>query len=100
MDRQRVVSFELPVDAPEDERGRVDVLRAIAILRVDDPADPEDPLARCGRVTLKKIVLSAHQAAVEVERLNSLNAGRGCHYTTQLARIELPAGAVKRGSSG
>jgi len=56
-----------------------------AILRSDDFQDPSaTPEVK---ITVKAIVWSQEQAEAEVQRLNALNAAKGCHYWWQSTRL-------------
>jgi len=57
-----------------------------AIVRVDTDAAADVPLDV--KITVKKIVADSSVAAAEVKRLNELNAGKGCHYFSQITRLE------------
>ena len=59
---------------------------AFAILRVDTTVRNDTPFQR--RVTVKKVVLSEDYAKAEVERLNSMNASKGCQYLAQLTELD------------
>ena len=59
---------------------------AFAILRVDTAARKDTPFQR--RVTVKKVVLSEDYAKAEVERLNTMNASKGCQYVAQLTELD------------
>lgn len=60
---------------------------AYAILRVDTtPGHRNNPFTRL--VTVKKVVLSEAYARAEVERLNRLNASKGCQYIAQLTELD------------
>lgn len=85
---RRTVTIDLPEDAPIDERGKPNILRGVAILRVDTPVPKDHPEYA---FSLKKIVFSNTEADSEIERLNRVNRGK-CLYFSQLARIQLPAG--------
>jgi hypothetical protein len=59
--------------------------RAYVIVRFDgfhDDADPETA------ITVKKVVWDQATAEREVERLNRLNAEKGCVYFWQMTRVE------------
>jgi hypothetical protein len=63
-----------------------------AVLRLDEFQGLEVPLDH--KVTVKKIVWSEAVARAEVERLNQLQAGKGCLYFYQVTRLDpVPAGA-------
>lgn len=80
------VSFVLPPDALDEPRGRPDVVRGYAIVRLDERcSDPE------GRFTILRVVFSRSRALAEVERLTALNESKGAVYFLRLARIEVPA---------
>ena len=57
-----------------------------AIVRFD--SDAAEAVRIDARITIKKIVWDAEQADSEVRRLNKLNAGKGCHYFSQVTRLE------------
>ena len=57
-----------------------------AIVRLDEFQDDTAKLEN--RVTIKKIVWSQSTAQSEVERLNTLNADKGCRYFWQTTRVE------------
>ena len=59
---------------------------AFAILRVDIDVRKDTPFQR--RVTVKKVVLSEEYAKAEVERLNTMNASKGCQYVAQLTELD------------
>ena len=59
---------------------------AFAILRVDTDVRKDTPFQR--RVTVKKVVLSEEYAKAEVERLNTMNAAKGCQYVAQLTELD------------
>ena len=59
---------------------------AFAILRVDTNVRGDTPFQR--RVTVKKVVLSEEHAKAEVERLNTMNASKGCQYVAQLTELD------------
>lgn len=59
---------------------------AWAILRVDTAHAKNTPFSRL--VTVKKVVLTEAYALAEVERLNSLNASKGCQYIAQLTELD------------
>jgi len=40
------------------------------------------------RITVKKIVFDAEFAESEVRRLNELNRDKGCHYFSQITRVQ------------
>lgn len=63
-----------------------------AIVRVDTDAGGEVPWHV--KVTVKRIVTDPDHAEAEVKRLNDLNAGKGCHYFSQVTRIEKGAMAA------
>ncbi len=59
------------------------------MIRFDPDADaPED------QFTIKEVVWSAELAAAEVERLNHLNAAKGCRYFAQVTRLFPPRAAA------
>lgn len=65
---------------------------AYAILRVDVTRRKNTPFSRV--VTVKKVVLTEEYAKAEVERLNRMNASKGCQYIAQLTELDeshLPA---------
>jgi hypothetical protein len=39
-------------------------------------------------IVIKKVVRSREEAEQEVQRLNNLNAGKGCEYFYQITRLE------------
>jgi hypothetical protein len=58
-----------------------------AIIRLEtDPAGEAGIDASV--VTVTKVVLSMEAAEQEVERLNKINAGKGCLYFWQITRLE------------
>ena len=59
---------------------------AFAILRVQTDVRKDTPFQR--RVTVKKVVLSEEYARAEVERLNTVNASKGCQYLAQLTELD------------
>ena len=59
---------------------------AYAILRVDTTHAKNTPFSRV--VTVKKVVLSEQYAKAEVERLNLMNASKGCQYIAQLTELD------------
>ena len=61
---------------------------AWAILRVDTAAAKHrgSPFTRV--VTVKKVVLAEAYAKAEVERLNLMNASKGCQYVAQLTEVD------------
>jgi hypothetical protein len=59
---------------------------AYAILRVDTTHAKNTPFSRL--VTVKKVVLSEQYAKAEVERLNLMNAAKGCQYMAQLTELD------------
>jgi hypothetical protein len=59
---------------------------AYAVVRVDTFAGPE--VAWENKVTIKEILWSDEDARREVERLNQINAGKGCCYFWQVTRLE------------
>lgn len=69
-----------------------------AIIRLDTIPRPDAPLEQ-HQVVVKKLVRCRETAEQEVERLNRLNADKGCVYFWQLTRLEKaqeeqqPAGA-------
>ena len=65
---------------------------AYAIIRLDRP-DAGDPVGVAppsgkDRITVKLVVRSPDEADREVDRLNALNAGKGCEYFWQVTRLE------------
>jgi hypothetical protein len=60
--------------------------QAYAIVRVDQDAAPGTTPEN--RITVKKIVGSEELARAEVDRLNRLNAAKGCIYFWQATRLE------------
>ena len=63
-----------------------DARPAWAILRVAAAGRKDTPFSRL--VTVKKVVLTEAYARAEVERLNVLNAGKGCQYVAQLTELD------------
>jgi hypothetical protein len=61
-------------------------LPVYAILRVDAHPHEHGPFSR--RVTVKKIVLNEAYAVAEAERLNLMNASKGCTYIVQLTELD------------
>ena len=59
---------------------------AFAILRIDFTEDRD--FISPDHITVKKVVWSEKIAQQEVNRLNELNADKGCQYFYQLTRIE------------
>jgi hypothetical protein len=59
---------------------------AYAIIRVD--THPHEHSAFSRRVTVKKVVLDELYAKTEVERLNLMNASKGCAYFIQLTELD------------
>lgn len=64
-------------DAPHSKYPHV-----YAVLRLD-PGD--GPLER--QVTVTKVMRDRDAAEREVERLNTLNSGKGCQYVVQITRL-------------
>lgn len=64
-----------------------DAIQVFAVIRVDGGsfADVADS------ITVKEILPTLEQAVAEVERLNKLNADKGCRYLWQTTRY-LPQG--------
>ena len=58
-----------------------------AILRFDEFSDPS--VAVENRVTVVEIVEGDETARTEVQRLNELNAAKGCRYYLQATRLRL-----------
>ena len=58
---------------------------AYAILRIDDFQGERTPIEN--RVTVVQVRLEMEAAEKEVERLNSLNGEKGCHYKLQTTRL-------------
>lgn len=60
---------------------------AFAIIRIDDEVSadllPED------RFVIQKIMLVMEEAEEEVDRLNKLNAGKGCKYFMKQTRLRM-----------
>jgi hypothetical protein len=56
-----------------------------AILRYDEFQDPSAPIEN--RVTVTRVVHDEATARAEVQRLNDLNAGKGCRYYWQVTRL-------------
>ena len=71
------------VDAPARLRAHV-----YAIIRVE--TDTDFPKDWANRVTVVRVVADPGYADAEVERLNALNASKGCCYFKQLTRYENP----------
>jgi hypothetical protein len=65
-------------------------VQVYAVIRVEnwESVRPESAESWCGRVKVKEIVATADRARKEVERLNALNAGKGCLYLWQATRME------------
>lgn len=59
--------------------------QAFAIVRIDEFQD--ESVAMENRVTVKQIVWSESEARAEVDRLNRLNAQKGCRYFWQTTRV-------------
>ena len=59
-----------------------------AIVRIDGDVSLEDIALAEHLITVKKIVRSYERATSEVERLNKLNADKGCVYFLQMTRLE------------
>lgn len=59
-----------------------------AIIRVETDTDPDT--AWENRITIVRVVADSEFADAEVERLNALNAHKGCRYFKQLTRFENP----------
>lgn len=59
-----------------------------AIIRVDRD-DGISGISNRDRITVKKVVRLKERAEQEVERLNKLNADKGCEYFYQLTRLEI-----------
>lgn len=72
-----------PVDPPARLRAPV-----YAIVRVETDTDSGTPWEN--RVSVVRVVADPQFADAEVERLNALNAHRGCRYFKQLTRFENP----------
>jgi hypothetical protein len=53
---------------------------------VDTTHGKNTPFTRV--VTVKKVVLSEQYARAEVERLNLMNAAKGCQYIAQLTELD------------
>jgi hypothetical protein len=71
-------------EAPVDGKIR---RQAWAIVRVDTTHSRRDtPFPRV--VTVKKVVLTEAYAKAEVERLNLMNAAKGCQYVAQLTELD------------
>ena len=86
-------------------RRRIDAIEGYAIVRVeshltrsDTPRDQKSPGP--SDVTVKEVVLSSDEAEREVERLNRLDASKGCRYYWQLTRIFLDGGSFGSGDKG
>ena len=56
-------------------------VQVFAIIRLDDYSNIEDG------ITVKEVVPTLEEAIREVERLNSLNADKGCKYFWQTTRF-------------
>jgi hypothetical protein len=56
-----------------------------AIVRVDQDDEPNVPLEE--RTSVTKILWAEQDAELEVERLNRLNAGQGCHCFWLVTRL-------------
>ena len=65
-----------------------DAVQAFAIVRIDEFQD--ESVAIENRVTVKCIVWSLDDARAEVDRLNRLNASKGCRYVWQATRVLEP----------
>ena len=87
---------------------RTDARDAYAIVRLDWSARPSDfaydgssPDVSPGPVgvTVKEVVLDLGEAEREVERLNRLNASKGCRYFWQHTRLFADGGSVGSGGS-
>jgi hypothetical protein len=59
---------------------------AYAIVRVDEFL--EDDVSPRNTITVKRVVWNQELARDEVERLNRLNADKGCHYFWQYTRVD------------
>ena len=58
-----------------------------AIVRYDDFQDPSVPIEN--RVTVTQVVQDEVTARQEVDRLNGINAEKGCRYYCQTTRLDL-----------
>ena len=73
--------------------------RGFAIVRVDpyrlSDTDSAGPGIPCGdySITIKEVVLDLEVARREVERLNALNADKGCRYFWQDTHLFLEGGS-------
>jgi hypothetical protein len=61
------------------------------VYRVDRGLMADENVPSDHAITIKEILPSEEEAAREVERLNSLNSGKGCEYSFQSAKY-YPAG--------
>lgn len=70
-----------------DDDNRMDPRReaAYAIVRIEDRSD-ERPIEDC--VTVRSVVWTLERAKAEVNRLNGLNAEKGCRYFWQYTRVD------------
>ena len=60
------------------------IQHAFAVVRIDDFGKEFSE----NKVHVVKVVWTEERANSEVERLNRLNAEKGCHYFSQIVRIE------------
>ena len=68
-----------------------------AIVRYETTAGPDVPIEL--KVTVKKIVTDPYVAQKEVERLNALNADKGCYYFSQVTRMDKKGAEVLTGDT-
>lgn len=86
--------------------GKPHYLTGYAVLRIDDgPIDHPSsvrefmldgvamPAPGPANVSVKEVVTTAEEARREVVRLNTLHAGKGCHYFWQATHIFLEGGS-------
>ena len=78
----------MPYPLPPTDPSRCKHRPAWAIVRVDTAAAKHkgSPFTRV--LTVKEVVLTEAYARAEVERLNVLNAGKGCQYVAQLTELD------------
>jgi hypothetical protein len=57
-----------------------------AVVRIDSFLGPETPLEN--KIAIKEILWTEEAARREVDRLNQLNEGKGCHDFWQTTRLE------------
>jgi len=55
-----------------------------AVLRIDLPVSHENPE---NNISVVKVFYSKMTAEQEVDRLNKVNAGKGCRYVLQVTRL-------------